>query len=113
MKPNWLQFDTRDDQDEIMRLLKRLPPRKRVSFVQQCCNKFCKDSPLKVRVQRQTHELAERARMDDSADSRLSHELFMDLWHLAAQWGADENMDDILEALVHEVLFLHSKSAIP
>ena len=101
-KPQLLQYDTRDDRTEIHRLLCRLPPRRRVAFVESCCRAATmRRAPVRPAVKRATWELAERAMVDDSVDGRLSLECFLDLCYIGVQYQFD--LDRALLRLVEMV----------
>lgn len=90
VKPVYLDYDTKDDRTEIYRLLARLHPLRRVRFLQGVCDRaVLPGSQVRPRVRRETWELAELARRDDSADQRLRLEVFIDLWNVAAHYRLD------------------------
>jgi hypothetical protein len=101
-KPRYLQFDTLDDRKEIHQLLRRLPPARRVKFLEWCCEKaILPNSTIHPKVSAKTRSLAEAARWEDGADSRLSLAVYTDVWMLAAQYRF--SIDDALKRLVEMV----------
>lgn len=79
-------------------LVSRLCPEDRVRWLSTCCAWAGRDKPMKPCVTLETLQLAERARVDDSADRRLSFEVYLDGWRLHVQHGLD--MDKALRLLV-------------
>jgi hypothetical protein len=101
MKAACLYLDTLDDRRELFALLHRLPPRRRVAYVEGLCRGLTIADGLRRGVSARTHALAELARRDDSADRRLTLDLYMDCWHLCVQYGLDlPAAAQALEALV-------------
>jgi hypothetical protein len=101
-KPRYLQFDTVDDRREIHQLLRRLSPSRRIAFLEWCCEAATlPNSTIHPKVSRATRELAEAARWEDGADSRLSLAVYTDVWMLAAQYRF--SIDDALRRLVEMV----------
>lgn len=100
------QFDNLDDRREIHHMLARLSPTARVAFVDWCCARCCKTSIGRdpVQVQAKTRKLADLARVDDSADKRLSFDLYFDLWFLAMNWGLD--LGEVADELTRRVRLL-------
>ena len=93
--------DNLDDRREIHSLLGRLPPLVRVRFDAWCCaNALAAPGATDYRpeVMAKTWDLAERARWDSSADDRLTYEIWLDLWTLAAQYAF--SLDSALKKLV-------------
>ena len=85
-----IQYDDLDTRREAYRLLARLPPSARVAFVQSCCDTVTiRGTASRPFVAARTRALARRARWDDSADRRLSLELWFDLWQMASHFGLD------------------------
>lgn len=92
--------DNLDDRREIHQLLARLSPARRVAFVDECCrNAVLPGSEIRPGVAQKTRDLAEVARRDSSADSRLTLNLFMDLWylHLHYRWDFDRSLARLVE----------------
>jgi len=92
--------DNLDDRREIHQLLARLSPLKRVAFVDECCrNAVLPGSAIRPGVAQKTRDLAEVARRDSSADSRLTLNLFMDLWylHLHYEWSFDSALTRLVQ----------------
>lgn len=92
--------DNLDDRREIHHLLARLSPSRRVAFVDECCRgAVLPGSAIRPGVARKTRDLAEVARRDSSADSRLTLNLFMDLWylHLHYRWDFDASLSRLVE----------------
>ena len=89
-KPAWLILDTKDDRKEIHHLLAALPPAARMEFLAWCCRQV-------VLPQTRTHpvpsaRMAPRfaeARHSDSADERLTMEIYFDFWRLCNTYGLD------------------------
>lgn len=99
---NVLSVDTRDDRREVHELLRKLPPARRVAFLDWCCgqskmNKFKEP----IVVARKTRRLAELARWDSSADNALTVDVYLSLWSLAMQFALD--LDKALAKLVEMV----------
>lgn len=89
-KPAHVVHDNLDDRREIFCLLAKLPPRKRVSWLEWACrNATLGRSSIQPVVSSKTRQLAEAARWDNSADERLSLEIFWDLWHLDVSFQVD------------------------
>lgn len=85
-----LHHDNRDDRREIHYLLSKLSPHKRIAWVQKCCRKATlRGSVLNPAVDIKSIRLAELAMRDDSADQKLTMDLFLDLWHLANHYNFD------------------------
>lgn len=98
-RPQILDYDTRDDRREVYRLLARLHPDARVAFVEGCCRRAAlPGSATRPGVARRTRALARQACLDDSADERLTLELFFDLWNLSVSYAFD--LDAALARLV-------------
>lgn len=92
--------DNLDDRREIHHLLARLSPMRRVAFVDECClSAVLPGSAVHPGVARKTRDLAQLARRDSSADSRLTLNLFMDLWylHLHYSWSFDSALARLVE----------------
>lgn len=90
MKPRILVFDTLDDRREIVTLLDKLPPAKRIAWLSWCCRQSAKPQKgMFPRVQQKTKELADKARWDTVASDRLTVECYSDLWHLVGQYDLD------------------------
>lgn len=90
-RPAYLQLNTLDDRREVHQLLARLPPRRRVDFLNWCCrqirNPVGRTCP---HVSPRTLRLLPAARRDDEADQQLTNELFYDWWYLCAQHDLDQ-----------------------
>ncbi len=82
-----LAFDNLDDRREIMLLLARLNPPKRLAFVRWFCSQ-ARLGPwgLIPRVQAKTEKTAREAMTDSGADERLTLELYLDLWRVGADY---------------------------
>lgn len=99
MKTQYALLDTLDDRREIHQLLAKLPPMRRIEFVRWACNQsVLPHSQVRPYVQRKTVDLAELARWDSSADSRLTLDLYCDLWRLSIGYTFD--LDAALDELV-------------
>jgi len=95
-----IQLDNLDDRRELMVLLGKLPPRERVEFVNKAAASVQR-GPTRTLVSRKTRRLAMEAARSDDADSRLTLDLYFDLWMLAMQHGLDlERTAKSLESLV-------------
>lgn len=101
-KPVLLAHDNLDDRREIHRLLARLSPAGRVDFLRKACAAAtlpaAKTHPG---VSQKTLALAGLAQRDDSADARLTLDVYMDLWYLSAHYRFD--LDRALAQLVQLV----------
>lgn len=98
-RPACLLLDSLDDRREIHRLLARLSPARRLAFLRDCCRRARLPGHRDFTgPSRKTVELAELARRDDSADRRLTLDVWFDLWHLATHYAFD--LDDALARLV-------------
>jgi hypothetical protein len=101
-KPRYLQYDSLDDRREVHQLLRRLSPARRVKFLEWCCEKaVLPHSKIHPKVSASTRALADSARWEDGADSRLSLAVYTDVWMLAAQYQF--SIDDALKRLVEMV----------
>ena len=86
-KPGYLVYDNLDDRKEVYYLLAKLSPRRRMRFLQWCCDRVVMHkSQSKTRVSAKSLQLAEYARTDDSADRRSVLETYTDIWMLCAQY---------------------------
>lgn len=101
--------DNLDDRREIYSLVRRLPPRERVAFLQWCCDRAYLPRrrpgphPRPV-VAAATLRLARAAHAGDTAaDERLSVECYADIWRLAAQYEREVSFDAVLAELVRRV----------
>ena len=95
-----LLHDNLDDRREIHQLLARLSPARRVAFVDECClAAVLPGSVVHPGVAQKTRDLAELARRDSSADTRLTLNLFMDLWylHLHYRWDFDRSLARLVQ----------------
>lgn len=102
MKPQYLQTDNLDDRREIYYLLARLSPRRRIAFLRWACQTAVLPcSTVRPRVLQKTEDLARLAERDDSADERLTLEIFFDVWHLCLSYKFD--LDNALARLVQIV----------
>lgn len=83
-------FDTRDDRKEMHQLLCKLSPAKRLAFLAWCCTKAAvPNSVIRPCVGRAMPERAALAMKDDSADEKLSLEIYLDVWNLSLQYQLD------------------------
>jgi len=86
-RPPYLVYDTLDDRREVHQLLARLSPSRRLAYLAWCCRQGALlTTRAQPHVAQRTRALAELARRDASADRRLTFELFVDFWHLTAQY---------------------------
>lgn len=86
-RPAFLQYDNVDDRREILLMLSKLSPVKRIMFFRWCCLKATlPKSSVRPQVAKVTLELAEKARWDSSADQMLCQEIYRDLWYLSAEY---------------------------
>jgi hypothetical protein len=83
-KPAILAVDNLDDRREIVHLLDRLHPRKRIAFMRWCCRQAILPHGVGAhpQVNRKTLEFAEVACRDEEAAKRLTMDLFSDLYML-------------------------------
>ena len=88
MKPRYLVYDNVDDRSEIIYLLEKLPPAKRLAWLGWCCTKSAvPNSGVRPRV--------------SAKSTGASLEVFFDLWALAAQYELD--VDGAVRRLVEMV----------
>lgn len=101
-KAPYLAFDNLDDRREILRLLARLNPMKRLAFVQWFCSQ-ARLGPwgLIPRVSAKTEATARQAMTDSGADERLTLELWQDMWNISAAY--DVSLDVAFRKLVEVV----------
>lgn len=98
----FMPHNNADDRTEIHRLLTKLSPWERVRFAAWCCRQATlKGSAVNPAVARSTKETAQLATKDDSADAKLSMDIFLDLYHLSAHYNFD--LDTALTELVRRV----------
>ena len=99
-KHQLIVHDNRDDRKEFVLLLACLPPKVRLAWLVDCCRRA--HSPhykeVKPQVKREMFDLAEKARWDDNADSRLTQECFQDVIFMSAQYKF--NLEAALKRLV-------------
>ncbi len=89
-RPGHVVHDNLDDRREVFRLLRRLPPRERVAWLDWACRQATLGrSAVRPFVNASTRRLAEQARHDTAADERLTLEIFFDLWHLDVSFRVD------------------------
>ena len=86
MAANLVRFDTTDDKTEIAALLRRLPPHRRLAFLDWCCAHASLKSNPRTHpvVTPATRRLAAFARWDTAADERLTVHVWTDVWNLAS-----------------------------
>ena len=85
-----LALDTVDDRREVRTLLSRLPPWKRLAFMDwACAQSRLPHAVQRPRVTQHTRALAEQARTDSGADERLTLELYFDVWNLGSAFAVD------------------------
>jgi hypothetical protein len=91
MKPEYLTLDTRSDRKEIHGLLARLPPEKRVAFLQWACRQVPKtnDNKLPEPAVWKMWATADLARRCDRADLALTNEVYADVMTLSMTWNLD------------------------
>lgn len=83
-------YDTRDDRREVYYLLARLPPRRRVEWLERACRgAFLPRTKTRPHVSAKTWQRADEAMRDDSLDEGLTTEVFFDFWTMAANYGLD------------------------
>ena len=90
MKHSLLVLDTLDDRREIWHLLHKLPPSRRIEFMDWCCANV--SGPNGMRPTPSRLRMAETIRMAyrcDRADERLTNELYIDVLMLSSQWNLD------------------------
>lgn len=89
-RPGHVVHDNLDDRREVIRLLRRLPPRQRLGWLEWACrNAVLGRSQIHPVVAERTRRLAEEARWDSAADERLTLEIYWDLWHLDVSFRVD------------------------
>lgn len=89
-KPGHVVHDNLDDRREVYHLLARLPPQQRLAFLDWACHQATLGkSQIRPIVAAKTRRLAEQARWDSSADTRLTLEIFFDLWMLDVNYRVD------------------------
>lgn len=82
--------DSPDERKEVVYLLSRLSPVRRVSFLEWACRAArLPNSPHHPAVSRDVYDLVDLARWDSSASERLTVECCMDLYALSVQWMFD------------------------
>ena len=97
-KPGVIQHDNLDDRREVYHQLSKLPPQKRLAWLEWACrNATLGKSSVRPIVAAKTRQLAERARWDSAADVRLTMEIFFDLWQMTINYCVD--MDLLLRGL--------------
>lgn len=84
-----IQLDNLDDRRELIILLGKLAPTKRVEFVNQAAASVQQHKSVRTIVSRKIKKLVKAANASDEADGRLTLELYFDLWMLAVQHGLD------------------------
>ena len=85
-----MQFDTKGDRGDMLDMLDRLPPRKRMAWLKWCCeNSRIPRTTIPMAVRSDTWQRAQHAQTDDSASEKLSVEVFQDVWNLALQYELD------------------------
>jgi hypothetical protein len=104
VKPTYLQFDNLDDRREIRELLARLPPRKRIAFMQWWLAQVHLGPWLTLvpELEPETIRLAERARYDNVADAQLNYDLYTTLWACASSYEG-LSLDSAFNRLVEMV----------
>lgn len=88
---NYLVHDNLDDRKSMMELLHRLPPFRRVAFLEYCCRRatMLRNSGIHPGILQSSYDLAHQAMRDSSADDMLTLDLWYDLWVLCAQYNLD------------------------
>lgn len=101
-KPGHVVHDNLDDRREIFYLLGKLSPSERLAWLEWACrHATLGHSQVRPAVARKTRELAARARWDSAADSRLTLEIYFDLFMLDVSFRVDfEALLKRLEAAV-------------
>jgi len=91
VKQRFLVFDTLDDRREVYHLLKRLPPRRRVEWLERCCQlATLPNSKVRPGVSRKTWEdLPTVEREGGKRDEGQAVELFQNFWSLCANYTLD------------------------
>lgn len=89
-KPSILQIDNLDDRREVYFLLHRLPPDRRLAFMDWCCSRIVapggtRPTPSRVRMA----ETIAAAWKCSEADERLTGMLYGDFLLLGSQWALD------------------------
>lgn len=88
-RPSILVLDTLDDRRELWCLLHRLSPRRRVSFLADCCDRVRRPDGAGPVASRRMAPAVALAYRCGRADDRLTTEVYGDLLVLACQWGLD------------------------
>lgn len=101
-RPRILDHDNKDDRLEVYHLLSKLPPPKRLAWLDwACCRATLGTSQVRPVVQQKTRRLAAQARWDSAADARLTLEIFFDLWMLSINYRVD--FEALLKGLERQV----------
>jgi hypothetical protein len=102
MQSQLLTIDAKEDRREIWYLLHRLPPPKRVAFLQWACRQVPQNGKghLPVPSVWKMRATVEQAMRCDKADSVLTNEIYCDLLSL----GANFNLDLLVAAKALESL---------
>ena len=110
-KPKVLLYDNPDDRKEITYLLSKLSPARRLAFLRwACARSTMPNTPHHPIASPKTAEVAEKARWDSSADSRLTVEVYMDIFNLSMAYGLD--LDEATKKLVEMVRLPQSSNCI-
>lgn len=97
-KPAYLVWDNLSNRKETLFLFARLPPYARIAFMEACCANACVGhTDIRPGVLQETYDRAAVAMRDDSADEKLTLELWGDLAALCVQYNLD--IDKMLEPL--------------
>lgn len=84
------QFDNKMDRRECLNILDRLPPIKRMKWLEWCCKRSSVGgTKIKPEIRKDMWERMQVANVDDIASEKLSIEIFFDVWSLALQYGMD------------------------
>ena len=107
-KPAYLTMDNLDDRTEVYRLLSKLSPGRRLAWLRWCCARaVLPNSATHPGPARKTLELADLARLDSSADVRLTLDIYFDFWSLT---GLNYELDPNV-ALTKLVAMVRRRSA--
>jgi hypothetical protein len=104
MKNANLTHDNLDDRRELHLLLHRLPPQRRVDFLNWCCSQArLGRHEAAIKVSRRVAPTLALAHKSDEHDAKLTMDLYLDLWTLATHYSFDLDRAMVrLEGLVRK-----------
>lgn len=101
-KPKFLVYDNLMDRREILLLLRRMEPRRRMVFYRwACAAATLPNSPHRAQVTPETTELAKKARWCSKASEMLCNEIYSDMFYLS--WMYNFDLDRAVAKLVEMV----------